>query len=274
MTLSCIAPRCALPRRHIPGCDGTDCRGCLPALAEPNEAFCDTCSSKLRRWLGEIPDLFAAIVDPPTIRDEHTVVDGRPHRDPIAYHLPAGSVPGATRQPRVSGSPEDQLPARYNEAGAGSMRVRNDRGQALDQVGDPPPAVLLDSWARDWQTYLHDDLPPATVAHLCRWFTARLDWALRSHPAMDDFHAEINTMHARLWTEAGRHDARPELCVGVPCRRCDLLSLWRNTDGSGDVECHNPDCRTLYRADEYREWLRLVTAPNHREWLATKLEAS
>jgi len=284
MTLLCIASRCALPRQHTTGCKGEPCRGCLPDKAIPGEAFCEACANKLRRWLDEIPDLFAEVVDPPDVTDTREAHQGVTKaaldvgppagypRDPVAALLPAGAVVVASRNPRVSGSPEDMLAVRYVEAGVGKTVLRPDRKgrvYADDQTGEVPPAVLLDSWARDWQTIPHvglgEFLPPPTVELLCAWLLARLGLALRHHPAMAEFYEEIASLHGRLWGEAGRSEARPELCVGVPCRRCDLLSLWRNADGSNDVECHNPDCRTMYRADEYRRWVSLVAAAAARD---------
>jgi len=256
----CTAPGCTVRGEHIRDCpDTTRCRGCKPAPAEDG-CFCPGCSSRLRRWLGELPELFADVVDPPSASHTHGV------RDPVARDLPAGTVPGASSQPRVSGSPEDMLAARYVEAAGGSMNVRNDHGQAVDQIGDPPPAVVLDSWCRDWQDVraMGETLPAPTVENLCRWLADRLAWALEHHGAMPEFYAEVGDLHTRLWREAGRGEARPELCKGVPCRRCDLLSLWRSVDGSGDVECHNPDCRTMYRAAEYHQWTAMVAASAKR----------
>jgi hypothetical protein len=40
MALACAAPRCAIPRRHQPGCDTDGCRGCLPALAQDGLRLC------------------------------------------------------------------------------------------------------------------------------------------------------------------------------------------------------------------------------------------
>lgn len=274
MTLLCTAPRCAVRDHHATGCD-SECRGCLPAEAVTGEAFCAGCSTKLRRWLDEIPELFADVVDPPSVvdtRQAHQNVTtaaedvgdpiGRP-RDPVAALLPAGAVCGASRQPRVTGGADEALAVRYVEAGPGSVHVT---GYPDDQIGDPPPAVVLDSWCRDWQHQRNQGelLPAPSVANLCRWLGDRLDWALARHGAIADFHDEIRGMHSRLWSEAGRVEPRPELCHGVPCRRCDLLSLWRKPDGTGDVECHNPDCRTVYRADEYTAWTRLVAASTKR----------
>jgi hypothetical protein len=257
----CTAPGCTVRGEHTSDCrDTKQCRGCKPAPAEDG-CFCTADASKLRRWLGEIPDLFADVIDPPDA--SNTRVERDDIRDPIALGLPAGSVPGASSQPRVSGSPEDMLAARYVEAAGGTIHPT---GLAVDQVGDPPPAVLLDSWCRDWQLVrgMGETLPAPAVVLLCGWLSDRLGWALEHHGAMPEFYAEIQSVHARLWREAGRGEARPELCRGVPCRRCDLLSLWRSVDGSGDVECHNPDCRTMYRADEYHRWVAMVAASTRR----------
>jgi hypothetical protein len=261
----CTAPACWVRGHHLDGCEDNDrCRGCKPALAEYGEAFCTTCTGRLRTWLVEIPELFADVVNPPPATNTATRDLGAV--DPVTVRFPAGTVPGASRNPRVSGSPEETLAARFAEAGAGSVHVRNDRGQAQDQVGDLPPAVHLDSWCRDWQhsRNMGETLPPPTVANLCTWLLDRLPWALQRHGAMAEFYGEIKDMHTRLWREAGRSEARPEPCWGVPCRRCDLLTLYRTTDGSGDVECHNPDCKTLLRAHEYEAWTRLVAAATER----------
>ena len=284
MTLLCTAPHCALPREHTQGCDGDQCRGCLPAPAIPGEAFCEVDSAKLRRWLAEIPELFADVVDPPSAtdtREAHEKVTtaaldvgepvGRP-RDPIAALLPAGAVPGASRQPRVSGSGDEAVAVRYVEAGPGSTRVSGE--YAEDQIGEPPPAVVLDSWARDWQGIrrLGELLPPPTVAHLCWWLENRLPWALAKHDAMAEFYNEIRTMHARLWSEAGRSEPKPEHCKAVPCKRCDRMTLYRAVDGSGDVECLTAHCRMVYRREEYDDHAKMITAPGYRPWLKARAE--
>jgi len=36
----CARPGCAIPRRHQPGCDNDECRGCLPALAQDGLRLC------------------------------------------------------------------------------------------------------------------------------------------------------------------------------------------------------------------------------------------
>lgn len=245
----CVVSTCRLPGQHHSWCADRDaCRGCLPQRSIPGEALCEQHRTQLEGWLAEIPALFAEVVDP-------TDVDPRP-KDPVARLLPAGSVPGASRQPRVSGSATDAVPARFVEAAGGTCHPIT----PLDQVGDPPAAIQLDSWARDWQTYIGEYLPPPTVPGLCRWLSARLPHMLRHHPAIVEFYDEIGDIHRRLRTEAGMTDPRPEPCYGVPCRRCDRLSLYRVADGTGDVECHTPDCRLVYRRDEYDRWVGMVAA--------------
>lgn len=262
----CVAPGCAVRGEHVRDCDNTTCRGCRPAFAEDG-AFCPADTSKLRNWLGDIPELFTDVVDPPGATD--TATDIRGVRDPVARDLPAGTVPGAARQPRVSGSTEDMLAARYVEAAGGTIRPI---GLPVDQVGDPPPAVLLDSWARDWQLIrdMGETLPAPTVSNLCRWLADRLPWALEHHGAMPEFHDEIHGLHSRLWAEAGRGEPKPEHCKAVPCKRCDRLTLYRSTDGSGDVECRTADCGRVYRRTEYDEWAKLIAAPAHRDWLTER----
>lgn len=263
----CTAPTCWVRGQHLDECEDNDrCRGCKPDLAEYGEAFCAGCTSRLRRWLGEIPELFAEVVNPAT--ESNTLPARLGVADPVTNDLPAGAVPGAGRNPRVSGSPEEALAARFNEAAGGSVHVRNDRGQAQDQVGDVPPAVLLDSWCRDWQTVrnMAETLPPPSVENLCRWLLDRLGDALEKHAAaMPPFFDEIRDMHSRLWREAGRSEAQPEHCWGVPCRRCDRFLLFRTTDGSGDVECKHPDCLAVLRAHEYTTWLGLAAAAAKRD---------
>lgn len=39
--LVCAAPRCAIPRRHLPGCENEKCRGCQPARPAPGLNLCD-----------------------------------------------------------------------------------------------------------------------------------------------------------------------------------------------------------------------------------------
>lgn len=247
--LTCAVPTCRLLGQHHQHCTDRDvCRGCLPQRAVPGEALCEHHAAQLTSWLVEIPTLYVEVVNP-------TGAEHRP-KDPVTRRLPAGPVPGASHQDRVSGSATGDVPARFNEAAGGTCHPTS----PLYQVGDPPAAVQLDSWARDWQTYTGALLPPPTVGALCRWLRTWLPHMLRHHPAMADFHTEIGDIHHRLRVEAGATDPKPEHCYGVPCRRCDRLNLYRTADGTGDVECHTPDCRLVYRRHDYDRWVGMLAA--------------
>lgn len=272
----CTAPSCRVRNEHTPDCaDEQQCTGCRPDVAEVGSAFCQRCTDRLAAWLLEIPTLFDEVTNPPdatnqATADLHAV-------DPVTTQLPAGPIPGPSRNPRVSGSTEDQLAARYVEAAGGTTRLERDRSGRLyldDQLGDPPPAVQLDAWCRDWQAHrgLGELLPDPTVDLLCRWLSMRLQDALKSHPAMVEFYTEVHSMHSRLWVEAGRTEPKQEPCLGVPCKRCDRRDLWRTVDGSGDIECHTPDCRRVYRRDEFDEWTKLCSGPAYRDWLVARAQ--
>ena len=279
----CTATGCTVRGEHHRDCiDVTRCRGCKPAPAE-HGCFCTGCSSRLRRWLGEIPELFADVVDPPSAdpdaRPARKVIrrdatdDGDElgfPRDPVAFHLPAGPVPGATSQPRVSGSRDTVLANRYVEGAGGTV---NPTGRPDDQLGDPPPAVLLGSWCCDWADARDmAEKVPYTVEGLAWWLSNRLSWALEHHGAMAEFYGEVGDLHARLWSEAGRGEPKPEHCKAVPCKSCNRLTLYRRSDGSGDVECLTAACTRVYRRSEYDEWAKMITAPVHRDWLTERAE--
>lgn len=57
-------------------------------------------------------------------------------------------------------------------------------------------------------------------------------------------------------------DARPELCVGVPCRSCDVTALYREPVEEG-IRCGH--CGERMTAEEYRRWVGQVSAYAERE---------
>lgn len=132
-----------------------------------------------------------------------------------------------------------------------------------DQVGGPSVASVLYSWARDWtETRTMGEGYPTdpTVPNLVDWLGKRLDWACDRHRAIDDFAAELSYLCRSVRRMAGLTEPGPERCVGVPCRRCDLMTLARLADGSGEVECFNDDCRQVYHPKDYETWVRLLAA--------------
>lgn len=127
-----------------------------------------------------------------------------------------------------------------------------------DQIGHLPTAQVLDSWVRSWidaRAY-GEHRPTPTVPVLTAWLIDRLDWACDHYPAMDDFAASVRSTRGTLMAVLGEFDPPPVPCDGVECERCDKRLLVRATDGSGDVTCENPDCRKVYRPQEYADWTR------------------
>lgn len=241
MTLSCVAPRCALPRRHVPGCDREHCRGCLPALAEVGR-LCPRCFQRAGATLTDIGELYGRLDDV--------------------------LVPGMGGGQRVSGTPERTVPINLDAHDLlASSRLGTVHDNDHDQVGQPSVAAVLEMWCRDWAERLDQrtrTLEPNVIVML-RWLRARLEWAAKTHAAVDVFIVETRDLRHRLVTVLGELDQDAErLCRGVACKGCDMLTLYRRTDGSGDVECHNLACRMVYRADEYQRWIKLLDAAARR----------
>lgn len=133
-------------------------------------------------------------------------------------------------------------------------------GPSGDQIGDPSVASVLDSWARDWQSYRWALLPQPSVVALAWWLGERLEDACDGHPAIDDFAAEIADLAARMRP----HGPRAELKVGVPCRSCDRVTLFR-WPGSDRIECGS--CPALMTDEEYARWTGLISMPVHQPWV-------
>lgn len=136
------------------------------------------------------------------------------------------------------------------------------RAFLADQIGFLSVATVLHGWTRDWCDIRGkgENGPVSDVVAMVGWMVERTEWACDEHPAVDEFAAEIRTLSDELKRLVGDAIRRPQRCKGVPCRRCDLMTLARLADGSGDVECQNGNCKTIYRADEYDRWTRLVAA--------------
>ncbi|WP_431728601.1 hypothetical protein [Verrucosispora sp. TAA-831] len=138
---------------------------------------------------------------------------------------------------------------------------------AGDQIGALPIAVVLDQEVRAW---IDADAPGSryrpnpTIPDLVQWLARRLDWACDHYPGMDAFVVMLRQVRGQAMAALGEFDPEAELCDGVECDRCHLRMLYRRQDGTGDVECHNPDCRRVMRAAEYRDHLREI-APQARQ---------
>jgi len=205
---------------------------------------CDHCRTWLGELLADIATLYAQIPDA----------------------LTHGTGSGGQR---VSGSFEPPLPLRVDildltlpaNQGARRLCARGYLGLDDDQVGTLSASTILDTWARDWLTYdIPGHLPRPTVPILVAWLRVRVEDACNVHPGIDEFAGEMRDLRDALRRATGGATIRPQRCDGVPCRRCDLLTLVRLADGSGDIECANPECRAIMRPQDYATWVALVAA--------------
>jgi hypothetical protein len=97
------------------------------------------------------------------------------------------------------------------------------------------------------------------VVTLVEFLHTHHEWSSRQLWA-DDYSEEIRELAHNARRLAGLYDQRPQLKEGVPCPRCDFMSL-EVAPGADDVTCNNPDCSAVLRPEEYRTHLKtLVTA--------------
>ncbi|MBM0235946.1 hypothetical protein JNW88_00390 [Micromonospora sp. ATA32] len=127
---------------------------------------------------------------------------------------------------------------------------------AGDQIGVVPVAQVLDQEVRAWidagapgSRYR----PTPTIPHLVDWLDKRLDWACDHYAGIDVFADAVQRVRGQMMGALGEFDVEAEQCEGVPCSRCDLRMLFRRQDGTGDVECQNPDCLKVFTVEQYRD---------------------
>ena len=222
---------------------------CCPQLrvnAEPRiyerGQVCQGCRSRLRSLLAEILDCYAQLE----------------------------TSPGSGGGQKVSGTPEHRLPLNVDVLDLSMPPpLRHVHDELGDQVGHPGVAAVLDSWARDWQTHRWSHLPPPTVASLTGWLLERLEWACDEHPAIAEFADELRALTAVVRSAAGMTRPPVERKVGVPCRGCEYMTLFR-WSGSDYIECSS--CSVLMTPDEYTRWVQLISAPEWRPWVKSIAE--
>lgn len=207
-----------------------------PRIYERAQA-CEGCRSRLRSLLAELLEAYSQL------------------------ELVKGSTAGA----KVSGSRTPPLPLAVTALDLTMpARVCAVHDADGDQVGHPGVASVLDSWARDWQTYRPELLPSPNVSSLTGWLTDRLEWACDSHPAIDDFAAELRSLVGVVRAAAGLTRPKAEVKFGVPCRDCEKVTLFR-WPGSDYVECGS--CPVLMTPEDYLRWTQLISAPEWRSWV-------
>ena len=131
-------------------------------------------------------------------------------------------------------------------------------GPSGDQTGEPSTAAVLDSWARDWQTYpwANAMLPTPDVAPLAAWLTLWLEAACDHHPAIDDFADQLR-QHLRVLRRVNGHAGPVVELLDTPCRRCDWLAL-APVPRQDRIECLH--CGDLTTGAEHERWTGLLAA--------------
>jgi hypothetical protein len=207
----------------------------LPELAP----VCGPCRNRLAAALWEIRDLHAL--------------------------LPAALNPGQGEKQRVSGSREAPLPLRVGPldlAGAPTAAAVHDAFG--DQEGSLPVAAILDTWARDWQTYLEAGsaevpLPAAEVPALTSWLSRHLQWAFREHPAIDEFNREVIVLLYTL--RSLLNVSRAPVYLHEACPTCGLAALRREAmyqTTSGGSAGGNVVCGECHRVWTFEDFDRLA----------------
>jgi hypothetical protein len=231
---------------------------------DPREGFaCGPCRSKLRSWLGEIPDLWQQLLaEEPEVRDVRVVrlrEDGTEetvHYDHVANVFPAGPSSYPSRSGPVSGSPERRLPIdtdRIDLTSPGGWPEQLDE----DQIGHIPVWMTLQTWARDWSTFrAMGEAGDQTVPGLCHWMWERVDDMCDEHEAIDEAFQDIRRLYGTLYAQLGLFE-KPDYKYGVPCRQCNALALVRH-NGSDFVECG--ECPAVLTPAEFDTWVRGVAA--------------
>lgn len=130
---------------------------------------------------------------------------------------------------------------------------------AGDQIGVISIAQTLDQEVRAWIDHGAPGghhRPTPTINHLVDWLTKRLNWACDNYPAIDTLTDALTDLRGQAMNALGDFDPQAELCDGIDCPRCGLRMLFRRQDGTGDVECQNPDCRRVLTAADYHEHVK------------------
>jgi hypothetical protein len=243
--------------------------------AELNQGrACHGCVLRLRGQLVELGAAYAAISAPEVIGDPaavHVLDDGEfePTFAVALTELPAGTTRSAGSAP-ISGSREAPVPVSLDMVDlTGPARLPNPtRGPGYyprslwpeDQIGQQPVATVLDQWVRDWRSYEscpRGQMPVPTVPVLIGWLGARVDWAVDSHPAVDEFAAEVWSLTMACRRVVGDVPTHPELLDGIPCS-CDAVgAMYRDHASQWAAECGS--CGRMYTAEEYAAWVSSLT---------------
>jgi hypothetical protein len=206
-----------------------------------------------------------------TDREPNWALDGTQtcegHRERLARALEVipwqwsilSAAPGSGKgQARVSGTAERSLgvsiPVLDLIGPANTGTVHDLYG---DQTGMVSVASILDGWVADWIDVRAkgESHPVPTVARLAEWLRLRLDWAVREHPALEDFAADLRRTVSALKAANGDLPQEDEHKDGIECAKCDRMALYEVDDF---IECVEPvGCGKLLTPSEYAQWVEL-----------------
>lgn len=208
------------------------CPCCL--RRDPREGYaCGPCRSRMRSWLGEIPDLWSQLLEEPLAREGSNAKGGP-----------------------VSGSRERQLPIRvdvFDLTHAGGWPEVLDE----DQVGHIPVWETLRGWAADWSRLRSmGEAGMPDVSGLCWWMRERVDEVADEFEEFAGAFHGIRKLRGALQAQLGLVDV-PDYKKGVPCKnpKCGALTLVHH-NGSDRVECES--CAALLTFEAFDDWVRLL----------------
>lgn len=164
----CAIPGCRIHGRHLPGCDGDDCQGCLPRATEDGHA-CDVCVGRAAARLETLIELTP---------DARLVASGLVRRGSGGNSGKPGS------RPPINDGAMDAMDEIQNAITTIARDIAETRGLQIDSAA-------------------YGDLSPVDpLTRAAKWLTGQLDW-LR-HATDDQGEAYAVGVFAELGENAAR----------------------------------------------------------------------
>lgn len=173
--------------------------------------------------------------------------------------LPAANLPGASKQPRVSGSRERRIPLTDVADLTGPARTGVVRDPNGDQVGLHSVATVLHEWVGGWHErfFSSQRRPRPTVEAMVRWLIGpRLDLVCDADGGIVEFAAELRGLRARIRMFLDEGRLKPQPMLGVPCPRCKVASQLMLDPEDPDRYRECAGCGQLMTQTEYHAHLR------------------
>ncbi|MCW2601841.1 MAG: hypothetical protein JWM02_3670 [Frankiales bacterium] len=233
-------PLCVVCSSSLTQHEPQTCEGCLTTARE-NLAGIVTMYLELPRHLGHLRPIGYA--------SSHGGGDGRPLPGGDALVLLSGGSEGGA--PRKLTSGDLRAPERWWVKGAtgplsqaalmAAERERTGREHQVDnRPSDAQPVSdALGTWALEWQEERGESeqlghRPADIVLAAAGYLERRCRWAANSHPAFDEFAADLTRLHQRLEVVTGRSE-RP-IVAEADCFECSG-ALERLVTEQGECRC-------------------------------------